>query len=73
MAQRFPLNVILSAVVAALYGVIIGVITVHLTAKSVLLVVGITWVMVFVITALAWTNNDFTKFRVFICVIGEIF
>ena len=74
MGRRYPLNVILLGVVAALYGVVIGIISVSYTTESVLLAAGITCITVFVVTAFAfWTNIDFTKCIGFICVLGELF
>ena len=73
MGRRYPLNVILLGVLAALYGVIIGIISVFYTTESVLLAAGITCITVFVVTAFAfWTNIDFTKCIGFICVLGEL-
>ena len=74
MGRRYPLNVILLGVLAALYGVMIGIISVTYTTESVLLAAGITCITVFVVTAFAfWTNIDFTKCIGFICVLGELF
>ena len=74
VGRRYPLNVILLAVVAALYGVVIGIISVAYTVESVLLAFGITCITVFIVTAFAfWTNIDFTKCIGFICVLGQIF
>jgi len=71
VGRRYPLNVILLGVLAALYGVIIGIISVFYTTESVLLAAGITCITVFVVTAFAfWTNIDFTKCIGFICVLG---
>ena len=70
----YPLNVVLLGVVAALYGVFIGVITVHFTAESMLLAFRITYIAVFIGSAFVfWTDIDFTKFDGFICVPSEIF
>ena len=74
MGRRYPLNVILLGVLAALYGVMIGIISVFYTTESVLLAAGITCITVFVVTAFAfWTNIDFTKCIGFICVLGKLF
>ena len=71
MGRNYPLNVILLGVVAALYGVIIGVISVAYTIESVLLASGITCITVFIVTAFAfWPNIDFTKCIGVICVLG---
>ena len=71
MGRNYPLNVILLGVVAALYGVIIGVISVAYTIESVALASGITCITVFIVTAFAfWTNIDFTKCFGVICVLG---
>ena len=68
------MNVILLGVVAALYGVVIGIISVAYTVESVLIASGITCITVFIVTAFAfWTNIDFTKCIGFICVLGQIF
>ena len=70
----YPLNVVLLGVVAALYGVFIGVITVDFTTESMLLAFGITYITVFIGSAFVfWTDIDFTKFDGFICVPSEIF
>ena len=74
MGRRYPLNVILLGVVAALYGVLIGIISVKYTTESVLLAAGITCITVFIVTAFAfWTNIDFTKCIGIFCVLGEFF
>ena len=74
MSRRYPLNVILLGVVAALYGVLIGIISVKYTTESVLLAAGITCITVFIVTAFAfWTNIDFTKCIGIFCVLGEFF
>ena len=74
MGRRYPLNVVLLGVVAALYGVFIGVITVHFTAESMLLAFRITYITVFIGSVFVfWTDIDFTKFDGFICVPSEIF
>ena len=71
MGRNYPLNVILLGVVAALYGVVIGVVSVAYTIESVLVGFGITCVTVFIVTAFAfWTNIDFTKCIGLICVLG---
>ena len=68
------MNVILLGVVAALYGVVIGIISVAYTVESVLIASGITCITVFIVTAFAfWTNIDFTKCIGFITVLGQIF
>ena len=74
MGRRYPLNVILFGVMAALDGVFIGVITVHFTAESMLLAFRITYITVFIGSVFVfWTDIDFTKFDGFICVPSEIF
>ena len=74
MGRRYPLNVVLLGVVAALYGVFIGVITADFTTESMLLAFGITCITVFIGSAFAfWTDIDFAKFDGFICVLSEIF
>ena len=74
MGRRYPFNVILFGVMASLYGVFIGVITVHFTAESMLLAFRITYITVFIGSAFVfWTDIDFTKFDGFICVPSEIF
>ena len=74
MGRRYPLNVVLLGVVAALDGVFIGVITVDFTTESMLLAFRITYITVFIGSAFVfWTDIDFTKFDGFICVPSEIF
>ena len=74
MGRRYPLNVILLVVMAALDGVFIGVITVDFTAESMLLAFRITCITVFIDSAFVfWTDIDFTKFDGFICVLSDIF
>ena len=73
MGRSFPLNIILLGVVAALYGFIIGVISVKYTSESILLAAGITCITVFIVTAFAfWTTIDFTKCLGVICVLGVL-
>ena len=74
MGRRYPLNVVLLGVVAALDGVFIGVITVDFTTESMLLAFRITYITVFIGSAFVlWTYIDFNKFGGFICVLSEIF
>ena len=73
MGRNYPLNVILLGVLAVLYGVLIGIISVSYTLESVVLAAGITCITVFIVTAFAfWTNIDFTKCIGFICVLGKL-